>query len=311
MSVSYNPAALFKGARATFIESLAAQPPSFVDRVCTYVSSESADEDYAWIGESAQMSKIVDELQFNPLSDARYTLTNATYGSGVQFKRTDITNQKNAAISGRIQGLAETAARHPDQLISEALINGTSATLGLCYDGGAFFTATHPARGQQTATQSNLLTGNGTTTANCATDIGLAVAALMGFKGENNEPINSGMSRFFIMVPSDGTIIKSTKEAIGASIISNTSNVQLSGMVWDYIVNPRLNSDSATDYYIGIQDAALRGLIFQDRQPLTLEDQEGSASDVAFVKEIYRYKARAERAVGYGRWQRLVKINNA
>ena len=303
MSVPYNPAQATKGAKALFMQELAAQPPSLIDRVATYVSSESDAEDYAWMGEATQMEEAEDELKFVPMSNATYNLRNKKYWGGIALKRDDVNDDKVGGFGIRVREHAQTAARLPNKLITDVLTTNPTG-----YDATALFSATHPARGQQTATQSNLLTGSGTTVSQIATDVALAVAAMMNFKAENNEPMNEGFTKFFVMYPP--ALIKAVNEALYAQIVSNTSNVGLKDFTFDLIANPRLTADSAADFYVGIQDALVRGIVFQDREGLSFEAQDGAESDAAFTREEYRYKSRRRCRAGVGRWQRIVKINN-
>lgn len=307
MSVIYTPSQFTKMARTLFMDASRMQPPNYIERIATFVSSTAASEDYVWVGETQQMGELTSEVEFTGLTDASYSLSNKTYTAGLQVKRTDLTNNQTGGIQMRIRQMAEVAARLPNKLLTDALINGTSATLGKTIDGVALFHATHPARGLS-GTQSNLLTGTGTTTAALQLDIGAAVMALFKFKGENGEPVNEGFQRFWIMYPTDAALHKSITEALNSSLVSNTSNVSLQQFGFDLIPNSRLVDQN--DWYMGVQDVEVRGLVWQQRQPLTFESQESEASDSAFVREVYRYKAREECAPGYAKWQRVVKTTN-
>jgi phage major head subunit gpT-like protein len=303
--LSYNPAQLVKGAKAIFMDQLMKEPPSLVGRIATYVGSESRSEDYAWMGEATQMEEAGPELTFTPLTDAQYNLPNKKYWAGLQLKRDDVSDDEVGGFEIRVREMAQVARRFPNKLLTDALVNGTSATLGKCYDGGAFFTATHPSRGRAPA-QSNLLTGAGVTTANIQTDIAAGLAALQNIVGENGEPINEGFEKVFIVYPV--ALEKAMQEAVYAALISNTSNVGNRRFNIDLIPNPRLTD--ASDWYMGIADSVLMGLIFQDREAIEFSAQDNEASDAEFLREIYRYKTRGRMAAGYARWQRLLKINN-
>lgn len=304
MAITYNPSQLTKGARAIFMEAIATEA-NIVDRLATRVASDSDSEDYAWMGEPPQMDEFVDELKFTPMSDATYQLQNKTYTSGIAVRRKDLEDEKTGGIAMRIRQLAEVAGRHPNKLLTTALTEGTTNT---GYDGVAFFSASHPARGQQSATQSNLLTGSGTTTANVQTDLNAAVSALANFLAENNEPLNESFSRLVVVAPP--ILRKPLLEAVNAGIIAQTSNVQLADLGFDLIFSPRLTADSASDFYVGIQDTAVRGLVFQDRVAMEFTAQDNADADSAFTREEYRYKTRYRARAGYGLWQKMVKINN-
>jgi len=316
MSVVAAPTQLLKGLQSTFIEALTAMPVrnQIFDTAATYVNSTHDDEDYAWIGEAPQVSEFVDEVQFDALSDAEYSLINKKFTAGLQVKRDDLSDETTGGIRQRIMDLAARALRHSEKQLTDALINGdVNASVdqggGICYDGVTFFNATHPIRGKQTATQSNLVTYTGNTTAQAQEDLKNAIAALMNMLDEAGEPLNEYCDEFYVIYPP--ALNKCITEAISAGVVSQTSNVQFTGLRWTLIPAPRLTSDATNAYYVGCNcpGAALKALIYQDREPVTFEALEaGSGSDTAFMREVYSYKVRKRSVAGYGRWQRMVKI---
>lgn len=308
MAVLSNPQQLRKDVNATFIETLMApQPPMLVERIADVVNSNSDREDYAWLGEVQPMNEWEDSLQESDLSetaDAGYGLENKKYTGALRIERDNLADEKTMGLEKRTKDLATRGLYKPDQLLVEAVIDGTT---NLCYDGAAFFSATHPARGAQTSTQSNIVTGAGVATANVASDLNKAIARLYDFVDEGNEPLNGIVRKLFIMYPP--ILHKPISEAISAGIISNTSNVQFGDQDFDFIRMPRLTSDSTVDYYIGVADTEVRGLIWQDREGISLE-QSGPGSDTWVQQEQVVYKSRMRGRAGYGRWQRMIKINN-
>lgn len=308
MAVLSTPQQLRKDVRGEFIEALMKpQPPMLIDRIATVINSESDKENYAWLGEVAALNEWVDSLEEGDLSETAtsgYELENKLYTGALRIMRTDLDDEKTLGLAQRVRDLAQRTLYKPDELLCSALTDGATNT---CYDGVAFFSASHTARGAQTAAQSNLLTGAGTSTANCATDIGAGIAALYNYLDEANEPLNGMFSQLYIMYPP--ALHKAISEAVRAGIISNTTNTQFSQENIDLIRQPRLTSDSVVDYYIGIKDCEVRGLVYQDREGGSMEE-EGPGSYAWVEKEQVVYKARMRGIAGYGRWQRCVKINN-
>tara|TARA_Y100001938_G_C8015610_1_gene392395 strand:+ start:147 stop:1049 length:903 start_codon:yes stop_codon:yes gene_type:complete len=297
----YSPVALEKGVRAEFLTALNEAGPSLVDKFATVVSSSANNEKYGWLGESPQMTELLDELTISSLSEASYTLTNSTYASGISVKRTDLADEQFGGIAMRIRQLAVKAARHPNKLLIDALINGTTNT---GYDGAAFFSNTHPARGSSGA-QDNLLAGAGTSTANVQSDLQEAIQALMSFKDEAGEPFSEEITNVGIIAPP--ALMQPIREATQASIISNTSNVGYSGINFEVHFSGRLTD--ADDWYVMNLSNPLKPLIFQDREPLELVALEGE-SDAGFMREVYTYKARARYAVGYSHFALACKVVN-
>jgi phage major head subunit gpT-like protein len=308
MTVLSNPQQLRKDVNAKFIETLLApRDPMLVQRIADVVNSNSDREDYAWLGEVAAMNEWVDSLEESDLSetaDAGYGLENKKYTGALRIERDDLADEKTMGLAQRTRDLATRALYKADELLINAVIDGTTNT---GYDGVAFFSASHTARGQQSSTQSNLITGAGVSTANVASDLNKAIAALYNFVDEANEPLNAIFKKLFILYPP--ILHKPVKEAISAGIISNTSNVQFADESFDFIRESRLTTDSTVDYYVGIADAEAKPLIWQDREGISLE-QSGPGSDTWVQQEQVVYKARMRGRAGYARWQRMIKINN-
>jgi phage major head subunit gpT-like protein len=181
-----------------------------------------------------------------------------------------------------------------------------SGTTDLCYDGTAFFGNSHTARADEGSAQDNLLAGTGTTTSAFAADLSSSKAAMLGFLDEAGEPFHGdGVVGLTCVVPVE--LEKVAREVLGASMISNTSNVAHQGMA-ELIVSPRLSD--ANDWYLCRTDAAAKALIFQDRQPVEFEALEGS-SDAGFSRRQYQYGVSARYNVGYGFWQSATKTVNS
>lgn len=306
MSVVYAPASLKKGYRATFLTEMAKPGRELPGRIATVVQSDSDKENFAWLGEPTQMAEFKTELEFTPLSDTEYEITNKTFAAGVKVKRVDESDDKIGAIAMRFRQLAQVAKKHRNKLLVDTLVSGTTDT---CYDGAAFFSDTHASRGAGTGsgTQDNLLAGTGTTTAAVATDLNTAISTLAGFKAENGEPFHEELGRLAIVFPPG--MRKSIREAINASMISSTSNVQFQGDDFDLIMESRLTD--ANDIYVLHVGGSVMPLLFQDREPLEYSTLEGDDTETGFLREVNLHKVRARYNAGYAHWQNAIKIVNS
>ena len=247
------------------------------------------------------MSELKGTRHVTPLSDTGYTLNNTVYTATIEVKRTDLDDNQSGSIRRRIQQMAATASAHVNKLVINALIDGTTDT---CYDGTAFFGNSHTARADEGGVQDNLLAGSGVTTAAIATDFAASKAALLGYKNEAGEPFHGDGAGSFAVVAPPG-LEKNFREVLGASMISQTSNMQ-AGMA-DLIISPRLSD--ANDWYM-LRTDSLRGLIFQERDALEFSSLETN-TESAFMREIYSYGVRARYAAGYGFWQCATKSVNS
>lgn len=309
MSATNNPALIAKGARAAFIEGKQAAPAPLVVQhgLVMETPSEGYDEDYAWIGDDSGFEEFVDKVNFVPNSDGTYSLVNKKYTAGRVIKRDDWNDDRVGGFGIRFREAGSKYNGYIDYLVTAAVISGT--TYGASsIAAGAHFRTDHPARGQEGGTQSNLLTGAGTSAANLRTDLAAALAKFMTLKGEDGQPLHLGIMRVGMMVPA--ALLFTAREAVKAGIISSTSNVQFSDEQIDVWANPYLDADSTVDWYPYLADASMRGMLWQDREGLTLEVQDSAESDSYFEREEMRFKERFRGRAGYGKWQKIIKINN-
>ncbi len=300
----YAPHQLLTSVKALLVEAVAVSPGNFVDRCATKNPTEDPKDDLVWLGDAPPVEEFVDEVHFGDLSDTHYELADKTWVVGLEFKRKDWEDNRLGGFKMRVQDIATRIVNHPNKLITLALVNGVTDK---GYDDTALFSATHPIRGRQSAVGKNLLTGSGTTTAQVQADLSSGVTALHTFRDEGDEPANEGFSRYWVMYPR--ALDRQMREAVIAQIVASTSNVALDPSAFDLIPNDRLDAYSDKDFYIGIADAAVRGLVFQTRLGMSVEANE--SGDDAFNNEVFRYKARYRAVAGYGKWNRVVMIDNS
>ncbi len=299
---TYNPALFEAGVKDQFLRDLkGADRESIIPMVATVADSNKKSEDYAWIGESPAMSLWTGRAKFTGMSDATYTIENNRYQGGIAVKVDDINDDQVGGIPLRIGQLAQGVVGHQNQLLINALINGTTNT---GHDSTAFFSNSHPVRGDSGGTQDNLLAGTGTTTAQLQTDITAAIAAMAGFTAENGMPYHNMMREFVIVCP--WAILGTMNEAVYAKTISNTDNVKFRGMTIDVL--PSAHLSDANDWYLLHVGSALRPLIFQLREPVSLES-DTTGSHVIDFKE-HRFSLSGRYNTGYGHWASATKTVN-
>tara|TARA_R110000824_G_scaffold330793_1_gene517543 strand:+ start:84 stop:992 length:909 start_codon:yes stop_codon:yes gene_type:complete len=302
MSVLYTPTSLEKGLKTLFLQHFSTEA-ALAPRIAHIESSDSDSEKYDWLGQSPTMQQFLDERRTIPLSNTSYSIENLTWEATITVSRNDLADNRTGSIQRRIQQMAATAAGHQNKLIINQLIDGTSATLGLCYDGTAMFGNSHPARGDEGGVSDNLLSGTGTTVAAVSADLATAKATMLNFANESSEPFfGDGVGSLAVVC--SPSLEKVFRETLNAGMISNTSNVQV-GMA-DLIVSPRLSD--VDDWYL-LNTGSARSLILQDREPLEFSALEGN-SDSGFMRDQWVYGVRARYNVGVGFWQAGVKTVN-
>lgn len=303
MTESYNPSLWEYGVRDTLVRARNLAEPSLVGPIAELVPSDSYHNLYPWIGPVPVLQLLKDELAIYGMSDASYEVVNDTYSVAIEIPRNSIRDDQLGAIMMQVQKLALVAMNFRNRLIVSAIEAGT--TYG-SYDGVSWFNDAHPIRGQQTATQDNLLAGTGVTATAIKTDVTAAVAAAQNWKDENGEPFAGSRLNWIALVPP--AIAIPTLEAINSPLIptvfgSNTaaasqSNVgfQNAGMSFEVISSPRLTD--ANDWYLFDASSSAKPLIYQEAEGVTIESLL-AGSDNWVKKEKALFKARWRGAVGY------------
>lgn len=295
-----NPVTLERGLRAAFIKAFNnSENPSDVMPFILETTSDGADEKYGWLGQSPSMSEWVDERRLKSLNDFDYTLKNKDYEATLSVDRNTIEDDRLGAVQTRINDLAAKAKIHPRKLFIDALVNGTTE---LCYDGQPFFSASHSEG--DSGTQSNIVTGTGTTLAQLKADIDTCEANMMSFKDDVGEPINEGTMKIGIVC--HPSLMRSFTELNTLSQINNGDNA-MKGRISQITVSSRLTDKN--DWYFANIGEGIKPIIRQVRKAPTFAALEGS-SDNGFMRKTYSYGVDSREVFGYGLWQKMIKVTN-
>lgn len=290
--------ALEKGLKTTFNKAYnEAKQPDLMP-ITTKVTSQSASEKYGWIGDMPQLREWFGDRQIKEAQDHDYTITNRDFEATVGVDRNEILDDQMGIIRPRIQTLAVRAKDHPNVLLSDLLVNGTTL---LAYDGSAFFA-------DRTAPNDNLLAGTGTTDAQILTDLGTVRAAMMRFHDDNGEDL--GIVFDTIVCPPElldtfGRIMSSaTHIAASASGVVN----QWKTVVKRVIANHRLTD--VNDWYALAADLPLKPLIYQERKAPEFVSLDKSTDPEMFMRKRMLFGVDYRGNAGYGFFQQAVKVVN-
>jgi phage major head subunit gpT-like protein len=300
MSGGFSSAAIERAVRGTLLDHMAAASSEMLD-YAQFVKSEYRTEVHEWMGQPMRLVEFLGSSQITPLLGTSYSLENVPYSGTLSVDKGDWHANKSESYRIRFQQFAQVAAGFPNYLITQALINGTTNT---GYDANAFFSTTHPARGDEGGTQSNLLTGTGTTASALHTDLGAAIGASLAFKGENGEPFFGGLTPSFDVVCHPNLMIPMS-EALKAPLIANTSNVNI-GIAGMY-PNPWLSD--VDDWYLLVKTPGKLPLIFQELQGIEVMTNNPQADTYRLNREI-QITVDRDCAAGYGFWQSAIKTTN-
>jgi phage major head subunit gpT-like protein len=130
-------------------------------KVATLVPSNAKSNTYGFLGQHPQLRKWIGDRQVKSLSAHSYTLTNEPYEVTIEVPKLDIQTDQYGMYSTMFEEQGYASAMHPDSLVFALIASGAT---DLCYDGQAFFDASHPVviPGTGASTKSNYdATGGG------------------------------------------------------------------------------------------------------------------------------------------------------
>lgn len=253
-----------------------------------------------WLGAAPQMREWVDEKRALGLSRYSWSVTVKRYEASVEVDLDAFRDARFDPYEARLREMAQNASRLRYTLVSD-LIGAGGATA--CYDGQYFFDTDHSEG--DSGTQSNRLTGSGTSQAGIETDFYAAKSALMGFKDDRGVPIAPTEFRPQVWIPNNAALEQRFRTLQGATLISQTSNV-LAGS-FDMVIDPRL---TGSDWYLFRTEGAMKPFIVVNREEAAYEDNFAAPGDDVFRRRRGMASAVARMAATYGLWQKAVMIDN-
>ena len=286
---------------SVFDKAVRAASP-FYPRISTVVSSDAAEEKYAWLGDMPGMREWLGERIFKQLRAADYELRNKHWESSLLVSKTDVADARVLKYKMLIEALAAEATYHPDELLFTTMVAGESTA---CFDGQFFYDTDHSWG--DSGSQSNDLTyaaatGTVPTSAEFRAAYTLAYAAMLAFKGDNGKPLYRPTQAQQVerpLVTVTPTLYPTALEALSARFDTNGNPVVIMG---NPEVLPIAYLTDATKFYVHDTSGPLKPLIFQEREPLSrqLKGQDDlETKDLKLMTEA-RYNA------GYGAWWKSV-----
>lgn len=282
-------------------------PAPWFDAITARFDSSQAEESYKWLGQVPTVQEWIAGRQEKGLISQSYTLANKLWEQTLPFDIDALNRQKYSQINTRIGEMAVRAVQHRAKLMTSVIqANGT------CYDGTAFFGASHVEGASGTQDNdignSGRWTLSGSATAPAISDVEKAILHVSehfpSLKDDQGEPMNEGATQFLAMVPNN--MRSAFAGAMGSSVIVDGSagrtNVvpMLSDFNVQVAVNPRLTANGV--FYVFRTDGDVAPFIFQIER-----DFETETFDDSFKNRRVIFGANASYNVGYGYWQYAVK----
>lgn len=300
-------AALYKGYRTVFFEAMhGAQPQWSAKGLAMRTPSGAAEEIYHWLGAVSGMKELVGEVSIENLRASNFTIKNKEWEDTVAVKQADVERDSYGIYNPRFQMLGNAAAEHPDELLSDLLINGfTSGNND--YTGTTFFNTSkkHHPSDKSANTFSNKLTG-----VLSAANYKTARQMLLSMKNGKGRPMNLGRKAVLIVPPAleeTGRTILEMEFVEGSSSNMKSNPQRGTAELW---VWPRLAGND-TKWFLADLGLPVKPLIFQEEKAPELSSLTSMDSDHVFKFHEYLYQVYGRWNGGYGMPQLIIGSTGA
>jgi phage major head subunit gpT-like protein len=287
-------AAIFLSFNTLFQSGLKSVQPMAEPRLATRMPSATESNVYAFMAKLLRMREWLGDRMVQNVSSKSYTLPNKKYELTVEVERTKIADDQLGVYSPLLSEMGTQTGLLMDDLVIQALKDGDDSTLGLTYDGKAFFATDHPVDpdGQVSGTQSNKLTAADLD----ATTFEAARVAMAKFQGADGRVL--GVRGTLLIVPPQ--LETKAKKIVKAEHLSTGESNPNLGMA-EILVLPQL-ADEPTVWYLADVSRAIKPLISQVREAPNFVQLTAPDSAPVFSKDMYVFGSSARGAAGYGLW---------
>lgn len=283
------------GFQAVFLEAFEAAEPMYPGYVME-VESTGSREEYHFGDLLSGMREWLGDREIEALNRDAFQIRNRTWEKTIGIPREAYEDDQLGVYKSQVRALAALAKQHPDELLVELIEGGFT---GLCYDGVAFFSASHPITG---GVQSNLVSG-----ALSATTFESALLKLRSMKGKGGRQINplaAGGKLTLTVGPAN--------EAAGKEILvkeyidGGDSNPDYKAA--ELKVNPYI---AGTHWMLSVNGGALAAFILQMRRRAQLIAKDRNDDEDAFKKNRFLFGCDGRWNMGYGLYQLAVGSTGA
>lgn len=268
-----------KLARALFVQGFLTESRDLLwPQFCQEVDSYSETEYFATLGTAPQVELIDDSIpsDLKEWVDYSFTYTNKTFRAAAEIKENLVVYDQTGQVKTIPGSMAARVVNFPDKRFFQNLRNGTSATLGKCIFGGAFFQASHAVGGEGPATQSNLVSGSTTTALFASTskfrddiaqliqnDFDNALVQLISWLDDRGEPVYERIDPEQLVVLCSPLAHTAIKLALGGRYIKQTENIFAGAVNRIYMSTylPTTGAEAA-DWYLVYLGAKMRPMMF-------------------------------------------------
>ena len=283
----------------------------WVPNISNYFDSDQDIEKYAWLGQSPVFREWIAGRNAKKLREDAFEIRNKHFEATMDILKRDLRRDKSGQSMVRIDELAMRDASHWASLLSTLIAAGAAAT---CYDGQYFFDTDHSegVSGSQSNSLSIDISELPVATAGVITApspaefqlcIAQAIAAIVGFKDDQGEPMNENARSFIVQVPVSLWSTALTAIATPAQVAETQTaltGLRQGGFNIGVAVDPR--SAWTVNFAVHRTDSAVKSFIRQEEQKSELR-MKWFDSEYCFDNDAVQIGVDAWRNVGYGMWQ--------
>jgi len=295
MASEREAAVAFQKLNSYFGQIYKAQPDPIWLQLGKKIPSDDLTENFAWPGGTPRMKRQKGEDVRSDISLYTHSLSNEKFYMSLPIAEIFLITGKVGTLLPSVGEMAVAAAAWAADNLRDVVSNYGSYT---GYDGKPLFSATHKD-GKQS--QSNIISGAGTSAANIATDLAKVQATKAVFTDDRGNAIGSPAIDT-VVIPPNPTLINSFRVVTRGN--QAEGDADWSGEIKTVIINPDW-ADSAVDWAAFETGGELQALLWTELLGATtsFEDHpERSGDKLLEVKAFGQF--------GPGNWRRAALVDN-
>lgn len=308
--------ALFTGFNFDFKTGYMGEPQPLTDKIGGRVQSSTRDQRYPIVQAiSGAMRQWTGGRVLNNVVVAGFTVENLLWEDSLAIQKVDIEDDQYGVYSDMlIPNLARHAKLLPDIQLA-ALINANTA---IGFDGKTLFATDHPVdpSGATAGTNTNSLT----TKPLNGTNLAIAQATMMSWKGPDNIPMGS-RGNVLLVPPSMEYVAQTLAHAVfypeiknGVAAAFGSQSNMFQGQ-YEVVVSEHLtdSGDPATAvwYLVDARMKNLRPVFWQERQAPELSALVDPNNPIVFNYDQFQMGVRMRGAAAPGLWFKILKVSGA
>jgi len=255
-------------------------------KIATVVPSATREQSYKWLGQMPGMREWIGERELQSLEAHDYSIKNLKFEASYGVARDEIEDDVYGIYSPYFSSMGDMAARHPDELVFNALKAGFKAK---CYDGKAFFADNHESGDKKFSNKGKEKLS--------AESYMKARTSMMSITGDKGKGLNV-VPNLLVVSPANE---QAARMILTADQINGTTNI-LKGTA-ELLVEPSLAGAGEHAWYLLCTTSFLKPLIYQVRKAIKFTSLTKDTDTNVFMQDKYIYGADGRSNAGYGFWQ--------